>query len=174
MNRVQKIVLSLAIGIATSIFYYYLTNFLLSIVGQTAYIYGATISGVILYVLREFWPDIKKKVRQRRQPKPKVDKEPEQASDQKEGTQKAETKPSKLTPEEIEALFNNTKARFDRGQMTLEEFQKVIADEFMFVDPQRKFWTMDASTGNWVYSNGKTWVKGIPLDDLVRVTKVAA
>jgi hypothetical protein len=62
---------------------------------------------------------------------------------------------------EIAEIFNSLKAKFQRGEISRQEFIDEMK-KLRIKDDQGRFWMIGAQTGKWYYFDGKEWVLADP------------
>jgi len=62
-----------------------------------------------------------------------------------------------MNAQEAEAAYRITKSQLDAGQITLEEYNKKIA-ELRYLDNTGTWWTINPADGSWLKWTGSAWV----------------
>ena len=58
--------------------------------------------------------------------------------------------------DELHARYLTVRGQLDRGEISLKEFQRQVA-ELRFRTPQGQWWQIDPATGGWLVWNGRAW-----------------
>ncbi len=64
-----------------------------------------------------------------------------------------------MDAQEAEADYRTARAQLDNGQITLEEYNRVLA-ELMYRDYNGTWWAVSPQDGSWLKWNGTEWVPG--------------
>ena len=179
-KRLLRVLRQLLTAAAVAVAYYFLTTTLLTRFGQRGFLIALAVLAVVMALRAEFGKDIAaipKRIRasrQRTRARRRAEREKEAVlgNSAAVGGEVKEPEPSPPAPEpatrqEAEARFREQFARLQGNEIGQEAFQQFLKG-FHFIDPQGKFWTIQADTGKWSYYKGGEWRPGVPLGALTR------